>query len=136
MSMAHSLEIRCPLLDHRLIELAFQIPTHRKMPNGEPKWLLRSLAERRLPKRIVTLPKRGFTAPIGTWLAREYADHFRHDVLAPSSRVRDLVDADRVRRLFDEHRSGGADHSFALWAIWMLERWARQEPARQSVAAA
>ena len=136
MSMAHSLEIRCPLLDHRLIELAFQIPTHRKMPNGEPKWLLRSLAERRLPKQILTLPKRGFTAPIGSWLARDYADVFRQDVLGPSARSRDLVDTARVARLFHEHCSGQADHAFALWAVWVLERWARQEPAQQHVAAA
>ena len=136
MSMAHSLEIRCPLLDHRLIELAFQIPTERKMPNGEPKWLLRALAERRLPKQILTLPKRGFTAPIGSWLAGEYAQQFRSDVLASSSHSRDLVDTARVARLFDEHRAGRADHSFALWAVWMLERWARQEQTRATATAA
>jgi asparagine synthase (glutamine-hydrolysing) len=136
MSMAHSLEIRCPLLDHRLVELAFQIPTEHKMPNGEPKALLRALAERRLPKQILTLPKRGFTAPIGSWLAGEYAQQFRSDVLAPSSRSRDLVDTLHVARLFDEHRAGRADHSFALWAVWMLERWARQEQTRATATAA
>jgi asparagine synthase (glutamine-hydrolysing) len=127
--MANSLEIRCPLLDHRLVELAFQIPTDRKMPNGRPKSLLRSLAERRLPRQILTLPKRGFTAPIGAWLAGPYAERFRSDVLAADSRARDVVDTARVARLFVEHRSGAADHSYALWAVWMLERWARQEPA-------
>jgi asparagine synthase (glutamine-hydrolysing) len=136
MSMANSLEIRCPLLDHRLVELAFQIPTHNKLPNGEPKSLLRSLAERRLPKQILSLPKKGFTAPIGSWLAGPYAEQFRADVLGPSSRSRDIVNTERVARLFDEHRAGRADHSFALWAVWMLERWARHEPARQNVAAA
>ena len=136
MSMAHGLEIRCPLLDHRLVELAFQIPTDRKMPNGEPKWLLRSLAERRLPKQILALPKRGFTAPIGSWLARDYAERFRHDVLGASARSRDLIDTARVARLFEEHRSGQADHAFALWAVWMLERWARHEPAHRREAAA
>ncbi len=128
MSMANSLEIRCPLLDHRLVELAFQIPTSRKMPRGEPKSLLRSLAERRLPKKILTLPKRGFTAPIGSWLAGPYAERFRDDVLGPSSRSRDLVDSARVARLFTDHRAGRADHAYALWAVWMLERWARHEP--------
>jgi asparagine synthase (glutamine-hydrolysing) len=135
MSMANSLEIRCPLLDHRLIELAFQIPTDRKMPQGRPKALLRALAERRLPQPVLTLPKRGFTAPVGSWLAGPYADQFRDDVLQPSSRSRDIVDRDRVARLFDEHRSGRADHAFALWAVWMLERWARQEPVALPAAA-
>jgi asparagine synthase (glutamine-hydrolysing) len=129
MSMANSLEIRCPLLDHKLVELAFQIPTHNKMPKGEPKSLLRSLAARRLPKKILTLPKRGFTAPIGSWLAGPYADQFRDDVLRASSRSRDIVNTKRVSRLFEEHRAGRGDHSYALWAVWMLERWARHEPA-------
>jgi asparagine synthase (glutamine-hydrolysing) len=136
MSMAHSLEIRCPLLDHHLIELAFQIPAHRKMPNGEPKWLLRSLAEGRLPKQILTAPKRGFTAPIGSWLARDYAEQFRLDVLGPSARARDVVDTALVARLFDDHRRGRADHAFALWAVWMFERWARHEPVLHREAAA
>jgi asparagine synthase (glutamine-hydrolysing) len=129
MSMASSLEIRCPLLDHRIIELAFRIPAATKMPNGRPKALLRSLAERRLPRQVVTMPKRGFTAPTGAWLANEYANQFRDDVLTGGARSRDLLDMQRVARLFDEHRRGAADHSFALWAVWMLERWARQEEA-------
>lgn len=129
MSMANSLEIRCPLLDHRLIELAFQIPSHRKMSNSHSKLLLRALAARRLPKTILNLPKRGFTAPIGSWLAGPYAEQFRGDVLGPAARSRSIVDTGQVARLFDAHRAGRADHSFALWAVWMLERWARHEPA-------
>ena len=131
MSMANSLEIRCPLLDHRIIELAFRIPTRTKMPHGQPKSLLRGLADRRLPRKVVQMPKRGFTAPTAAWLAGPYAEQFRDDVLGAASRSRDIVDTDRVQRLFDEHRSGQHDHSFALWAVWMLERWARQEPALQ-----
>jgi asparagine synthase (glutamine-hydrolysing) len=129
MSMANSLEIRCPLLDHRIIELAFRIPTSAKMPNGRPKSLLRGLADKRLPRKVVQMPKRGFTAPTASWLAGPYAEQFRADVLGASARSRDIVDSARVSRLFEEHRRGEADHSFALWAVWMLERWARQEPA-------
>ncbi|HYE89230.1 MAG TPA: asparagine synthase (glutamine-hydrolyzing) [Vicinamibacterales bacterium] len=127
MSMANSLEIRCPLLDHRIVELAFRIPTRTKMPNGQPKSLLRGLAERRLPRAVVNMPKRGFTAPVGSWLAGPYAEPFRADVLAADARSRDVVDRDRLATLFREHRTGAADHSFALWAVWMLERWARQD---------
>jgi asparagine synthase (glutamine-hydrolysing) len=131
MSMINSLEIRCPLLDHRIIELAFRIPTSSKMPHGKPKSLLRGLAERRLPREVVSMPKRGFTAPVGAWLAGQYAESFRADVLGADARSRDIVDRDRVAAMFREHRSGEADHSFGLWAVWMLERWARQEPAFQ-----
>ena len=126
MSMAHSLEIRCPLLDHRLVELAFRIPTAEKFANQQPKSLLKGLAERRLPAELVHRPKSGFTAPVRSWLAGEYAGAFRDDVLSPAARTRDIVDQARVRQLFKEHQAG-CDHSFALWAVWMLERWARLE---------
>jgi asparagine synthase (glutamine-hydrolysing) len=126
MSMAHGLEIRCPLLDHRLVELAFRIPTAEKFANQQPKSLLKGLAERRLPAELVHRPKSGFTAPVKSWLARDYAHMFRDDVLSPAAKTRALVDQARVRQLFAEHQAG-CDHSFALWAVWMLERWARQE---------
>ena len=81
MSMAHGLEIRCPLLDHHLVELAFTIPTATKLADGQPKSLLRGLAERRLPEELVHRPKSGFSAPVGSWLAGPYAGRFRDDVL-------------------------------------------------------
>jgi asparagine synthase (glutamine-hydrolysing) len=126
MSMAHGLEIRCPLLDHHLVELAFTIPTAMKLADGQPKSLLRGLAERRLPEELVHRPKTGFSAPVESWLAGPYAGRFRDDVLSGESKSRDIVDQARVSQLFSEHLSG-RDHSFALWAVWMLERWARQD---------
>src|SRR5580765_3059984 len=69
MSMAHGLEVRCPLLDRRVVELAFRIPASRKQQGTQGKALLRALARRRLPGKLWQLPKRGFTVPIGTWLA-------------------------------------------------------------------
>ena len=126
MSMAHGLEIRCPLLDHRLVELAFQIPTTEKFANQQPKSLLKGLAERRLPAELVHRPKSGFTAPVRSWLAGEYAQAFRDEVLSGSAMTRWMLDQSRVQQLFNEHQAG-CDHSFALWAVWMLERWARQE---------
>jgi asparagine synthase (glutamine-hydrolysing) len=138
MSMAHGLEIRSPLLDRRVVEFAFRIPTERKFSLFRSKPLLRSLASRRLPADVVHLPKRGFTSPIGTWLAGPYAQRFEDDVLGPGSIVRDLVDVTLVRRLAGEHRVGAADHSYALWALWMLERWHatvhRQSPVHTGAA--
>ena len=129
MSMAHGLEIRCPLLDHHLVELAFRIPTVTKLANGQPKSLLRGLAERRLPETLVNRPKSGFSAPVRAWLAGRYANRFREDVLGPNATSRDLVDQTRVEQLFREHQNG-CDHSYALWAVWMLERWGRLDHAR------
>ena len=128
MSMAHGLEIRCPLLDHRIVELAFRIPSTMKLANGEPKALLKGLAERRLPAALINKPKTGFTAPVGAWLSGQYAERFRNDVLSANALSRDIVDQSRVGQLFTEHLSG-RDHSYALWAVWMLERWARLDLA-------
>jgi asparagine synthase (glutamine-hydrolysing) len=130
MSMAHGLEIRCPLLDHRLVELAFRIPTATKLAHGQPKSLLKGLAQRRLSAELVERPKSGFTSPVGAWLAGPYAERFREDVLSATAKSRDILDRARVQQLFAEH-SSGRDHSFALWAVWMLERWARRQPTVQ-----
>jgi asparagine synthase (glutamine-hydrolysing) len=129
MSMASGLEVRCPLLDRRVVELAFRIPTARKMPRLRAKHLLRQLSSRRLPAPLMKLPKRGFTAPVGEWMAGPFAERFASDVFSAHSATAHHLDAPLVRSMFDEHRQGRADYSYPLWAIWMLERWAAHRPA-------
>jgi asparagine synthase (glutamine-hydrolysing) len=126
-SMAHGLEVRSPFLDHRVIEFAFRLPTSRTMPRFEPKRLLRALARRRLPADVVAQPKRGFTAPAGEWIAGSGASMFRDEVLAPDSWVSAVVDLPHARGMFGQHLRGEADHTHALWALWMLERWGRAQ---------
>jgi asparagine synthase (glutamine-hydrolysing) len=125
MSMLHGLEVRCPLLDHRIVEFGFATPIGVKMPRLRSKYLLRSLAAERLPAELSRLPKHGFSAPVGDWMASQYADRFRADVLEPGAAVSMWVDQDRIRRMFDAHRGGGVDYGYALWAIWMLALWHR-----------
>jgi asparagine synthase (glutamine-hydrolysing) len=123
MSMAHSLEVRSPLLDRRVVELAFRIPASRKQQSGEGKTLLRRLARRRLPGRLWELPKRGFTAPIGEWIAGPQASLFRDEALGPGAKTSSHIDREDLARRFTAHLEGRADHSFSLWAVWVLERW-------------
>ena len=125
MSMAHSLEVRCPLLDRRIVEFAFRVPESAKMPDLRAKYLLKQLAGKRLPSTVASLPKRGFTAPVSEWIRDAFAQQFRDDVFGPGAIVPTLVDSRRVRMMFDEHGRGEHDHSYPLWAVWMLERWAR-----------
>jgi asparagine synthase (glutamine-hydrolysing) len=125
MSMAHSLEVRCPLLDRRVVELAFRIPATRKQVGRQGKALLRALARRRLPEGLSQLPKRGFTAPIGNWIAGPHASMFADEVLNSRAVVSSHVDAADVKRRFDSHVTGQSDESHALWAVWVLERWLR-----------
>lgn len=125
MSMAHGLEVRCPLLDRRLVEFGFRVPTSAKLPWLKAKYLLRRMAADRLPQHVLKQPKRGFTAPIGNWIAEHYRDRFVDEVTGSNSFVSTFLDVDRVRHALAEHREGAADQSYVLWAVWMFERWAR-----------
>src|SRR5439155_24407738 len=104
-------EFRCPLLDRRVVEFAFRIPTSVKMPQMRPKHLLRSLAVKRLPEQLRHGPKRGFTAPVARWLRGPYASAFRSDVLHSGSFAASVLDLNVVAALFEDHRRG-ADHGY------------------------
>lgn len=134
MSMAHALEVRCPLLDHRVIELAFRIPQAEKMPRLRSKHLLRTLAKSRLPEELLNLPKHGFSAPVGTWITKHYRNQFVDEVFGAGAFVRDVLDVPTVRRMLDEQTRGQANHAYALWSVWMLERWSRLNKRGLSVA--
>ncbi|MQA31301.1 MAG: asparagine synthase (glutamine-hydrolyzing) [Luteitalea sp.] len=131
MSMAHGLELRCPLLDRRVVELAFRIPAARKQQGLHGKTLLRQLARRRLPGQLWQLPKRGFTAPIGGWIAGPQASLYREEVLRPGANIANYLDIEELSTRFHDHTAGRADAGYALWAAWVLERWLRGSRPRQ-----
>jgi len=135
MSMAHGLEVRSPLLDRRVVELAFRIPASRKLAGTEGKRLLRSLARRRLPPGLWRLPKRGFTAPVGRWIERAGPEVFRDEMLGPGCALSTYLHTEELARRFSAHRGGQADYSYDLWAAWVLGRWLQQiGPARKQKA--
>jgi asparagine synthase (glutamine-hydrolysing) len=123
MSMAHSLEVRSPLLDRRVVEFAFTLPVALKQSGRTGKLLLRQLAKRRLPPALATMPKRGFTAPVREWIAGPYAGRYREEVLSAGAAVASLLDQRHLRQVFDANHRGERDHSYILWAVWALERW-------------
>ena len=129
MSMAHSLEVRCPLLDHRVVELAFRIPASRKQQWRQGKTFLRQLARQRLPGALWTLPKKGFSIPIGSWIGGPFAGRFRDEVLSPGAAVGAHLDTRHLGTLLDAQQRGERDHGYALWAAWVLERWLRDQSA-------
>ena len=135
MSMAHGLEVRCPLLDRKVVELAFRIPASRKQQGTQGKALLRALARRRLPGKLWQLPKRGFTVPIGRWIAGPDAKQFQDEVLDRRGALAQQIDVNELERRFVAHRSGQADHGYALWSAWVLERWLAGATAAAGAAA-
>ena len=130
MSMAHSLEVRCPLLDHELAELASTIPAAWNMRNGVGKAILLDAIGDRLPLALRQRKKMGFGVPLSHWFRGPLRDFLSDHVLSPQFASRGIASPAFVRHLIDEHQSGRRDNSGHLWALLMLEVWFRQwEPA-------
>jgi asparagine synthase (glutamine-hydrolysing) len=141
-SMAHSLEVRVPLLDTAVADLALALPTRHKVLGFQKKRLLRRAVAPLLPRRIVHGAKRGFSIPAAAWLRGELRP-FARDVLAPEViRRQGLFRVDAVQRLLDDHESCRADRSRQIWCLLTLGLWLERygavpagSPARQAPAA-
>lgn len=123
-SMAHGLEVRPPLLDHELLELAARIPSRFKVRHGKTKWIFKQAVTKRLPAGLTRQPKRGFDMPIDTWLRGPLRDMFECTVLPSNSRVAGLLDQSQARQLYGSHLAGAGRHGAVLWALLVLAKWA------------
>ena len=126
MSMAVSLEAREPLLDHKLLEFAARVPASLKLKDGQSKYLLRRVLERRVPRSIIERKKSGFAAPIGAWLRGPLAPMAAELLGDGRLRNRGIFNHAEITRLWQEHRSGQAEHPHRLWQLIMLELWFRE----------
>ena len=121
-SMAHSLELRSPFLDHEVVALGLALPDSLKTRGREGKVALRRAFAADLPAEIADRGKTGFGVPLGRWFRSDLRD-LAHDLLAGD---RGWFRPDSVQRLLDEHESGRADHGHRLWCLLMLELWVRE----------
>jgi asparagine synthase (glutamine-hydrolysing) len=126
MSMANSLEVRCPLLDHRLAELAMRIPTSWKRRGGVGKQILRKAIGDRLPPSLLTRPKMGFAVPLSIWFRGSLRDFLRDHLTGARAAGRGIVSPKFVELLLTEHESGRRDNYHWLWLLLMLELWLRE----------
>lgn len=131
MSMANSLEVRSPLLDHRLAELAARLPHHWKVRDGRGKRILVEALGERLPPALLTRPKQGFGVPLAQWFRGELRSFLWDHVTSPGFLGRGIVSQSFLRRLLAEHDSGRRDNSHWLWGLLMLELWFRDIEERR-----
>ena len=125
-SMAHGLEVRCPLLDHVLVEFAATIPSELKRQGGEGKRILKETVRDLVPAAVLEKRKTGFAVPLAGWLREDLFDLVRGTLLDDCAAKRGLIAPAFVARLIDDHRNRRRDWSTRIWALLFLELWFRE----------
>ena len=123
MSMANSLEVRCPLLDHVLAEFAASLPTAWKMKNGQGKRILIDALGGRLPPALLARPKMGFGVPLHHWFRTSLRGFLRDHLTSRRFQERGFTNPAFLETILQEHQSGRRDNSLWLWSLLMLELW-------------
>ena len=132
-SMSFGLEVRVPLLDHRIVEAAWELPAGLRVARGRGKRALRLVLDRYVPRQLVERPKTGFDPPIAAWLRgplREWAEG-----LLSQERLVDqgLLDPARVRSCWSKHISGHAGMDYSVWAVLVFQAWLDGQEGRQAI---
>jgi len=126
MSMANSLEVRAPLLDHHFAEWVARLSSKWKLRSGEPKYILKKLAERLgVPRDVLYRKKQGFSMPLVHWFRQKPMPALLEILLEPKTIQRGYLNEQGVRGLLHEHRNGIRDRSYELWHLLVFELWHR-----------
>ena len=129
-SMAHSLEVREPLMDHRLIEWLATLPSSLKIHGGDGKYVFKKAFEPLLPHDVLYRPKMGFSIPLASWLRGPLTERMRESVLSRRMLDSGYFNAETLRMLIDQHLSRQYDHSTTLWMLIMFDAFLRQAQAQ------
>lgn len=128
-SMAHSLEVRVPLLDHRLVAWASSLPPALKLKGGTGKYIFKKALEADLPHDVLYRAKMGFSVPLAAWLRGPLAQRAREALLNGAVARCGYFEPSTLKRLVREHAAGRRDHSTTLWSLLMLDAFLRQTQA-------
>ena len=121
-AMAESLETRVPLLDHRIVEFAFSLPSDYKVRNGQTKWPLRQVVKSYVPPSLIDRPKMGFSVPIGQWL-RGPLRTWAEDLLFARTCQDEIFNLPMIRTLWRDHQSGRWNYADHIWRLLMFRAW-------------
>ncbi len=125
-SMAHALEVRVPILDHKLVEWISGLPPEVKLRGKQGKYLFKKALEPHLPDDILYRPKKGFAVPLASWFRGPLRQRVRDAVLGPVMMDSGLFNRQFLSEILDQHHSGKKDHSAKIWALLMYEAFARR----------
>jgi len=126
MSMANSLEVRCPILDHEFVGWVAGLPIRYKFRNGTRKFMLKKLAERLgIPPQLLHRRKQGFSMPLVHWMRKELKDGLLQILLEPRTLQRGYFEPEAIRTIMDEHFRGRRDRAGLLWILLVFELWHR-----------
>jgi len=125
MSMAHSLELRCPYLDYRLVEFAASLPVSYKLRGLEKKYILKKSQEKQLPRDTVYRSKKGFNAPVSHWLHNGWGKELNRALLGGGP-ILDFVEPAAVKKLIEDHHAKRADNGYKLFNLLSLAVWMEQ----------
>jgi asparagine synthase (glutamine-hydrolysing) len=124
-TMAHGLEARSPLLDHRLLEFTAQLPAQFQIQGGTKKWILREIMKDRLPAEILAKRKTGFRLPLDRWFRTDLKSFVRDTLLSAPPSFFEIFDRDRLTSFLDAYDRGHIDYSDHVWALLWLSAWLR-----------
>ena len=126
-SMAHSLEVRVPMLDHKFLEWAATVPSSYKLRGQEGKYILKKALEPYLPNDVLYRPKMGFGVPLAKWFRGPLKDRLRASIVEGGLVDSGLFQTEYLEQLVNQHQSGRRDHSAVLWALMMFEATMKQD---------
>ncbi|MDC0601613.1 amidotransferase 1, exosortase A system-associated [Aliiglaciecola sp.] len=126
-SMAHSLEVRVPIIDHKFVEWAFNVPTSKNLANGVGKLSFKKALEPHLPHDVLYRKKMGFAVPLANWFRGPLKERLYDGVLSQQMTQSGYFNEKRLRRLIDDHVTGRRDNSASLWTLMMFESFIRQQ---------
>jgi len=125
-SMANSLEVRVPLLDHEFMELVATMPSSLKLHGKEGKYLLKKSLEPLLPKDILYRPKMGFSVPLAKWMREDLRRIFEDNVMSSNNTIGSYLHMPTVKEMWQKHQAGFSDYASELWAILFFAMWAKR----------
>lgn len=126
MSMAAGVEARVPFLDNDVVDFAGKLPSEYKIKNGETKYLLKKVAEKYLPKKVIYRSKTGFGAPIRSWLKNELKPMVEERLNSDHLLNQGIFDPQAVQKMIDQNDKGEFDYSYTIWSMLAIQSWLKQ----------